>query len=246
MQADRIKEIIANSSNIVCLLGLKVSMDCGCLNYRQEDGLYDLELQYGYAPEEIFSASFYNARPRQFFEFYQNEILGHPGVPGNCHRTLALMEQAGALKAIITRELFGLSGRAGCKHVIELHGNIYHNSCPRCGKKYDIGYMKSGNPIPLCEKCGIPVRPAVCMMGEMLNSEAIAKAAAEVQKADTLLVLGCHLNSPLAGNFIPYYKGKQLILINEEKHFLDNRADFVLNEKPDAVLPLLCQDLSKG
>lgn len=239
MQEDRIREIIADSSNIVCLLGLKVSMDCGCLNYRQEDGLYDLEQRYGYAPEEIFSASFYNTRPRQFFEFYKNEILGRPGTPDACHHTLAKMEQDGILKAIVTRELFGLSKRAGCNNVMELHGNIYNNRCPRCGKEYHIDYMKAADPIPLCEKCGIPVRPQVCMMGEMLNSQIIAQAAVQVEQADTLLVLGCHLHSPLADNFLPYYKGSRLILINEEKHFLDNRADFVLNEKPSDILPLL-------
>ncbi|PNV59078.1 hypothetical protein C0033_25880 [Clostridium sp. chh4-2] len=239
MQADHIRNIIAGSSNIVCLLGLKVSMDCGCLNYRQEDGLYDLELKYGYTPDEIFSASFYNTRPRQFFEFYQNEFLNRTGAPSACHETLAQMEKDGILKTVITRELFGLSKRAGCKRVIELHGNIYHNRCPRCGKEYDIDYMKAANPIPLCESCGIPVRPVVCMMGEMLNSKTIAKAADEVEKADTLLVLGCHLHSPLADNFLPYYKGKNLILINEEKHFLDSRADYVINEKPADVLPLL-------
>ncbi|WP_215700341.1 Sir2 family NAD-dependent protein deacetylase [Clostridium sp. MCC353] len=237
MQADRIKEIIAGSSDIVCLLGLKVSMDCGCLNYRQEDGLYDLEMKYGYAPEEIFSASFYNTRPRQFFEFYRNEILNRPGVPGPCHQALARMEQNGNLKAVITRELFSLSKRAGCRHVIELHGSIYQNICPRCGKKYTIDYMKKNTPIPLCEKCGIPVRPSVRLMGEMLNSKAIAQAALEVEKADTLLVLGCHLNAHLAANFLPYYKGNKLILINEEKHFMDRRADYMIHEKPGDVLP---------
>lgn len=89
MQADHIRNIIARSSDIVCLLGLKVSMDCGCLNYRQEEGLYDLELKYGYTPDEIFSASFYNTRPRQFFEFYQNEFLNRTGTPSACHETLA-------------------------------------------------------------------------------------------------------------------------------------------------------------
>ena len=75
MEMTYVRKRIEEASNLVCLLGISTSMDCGCLNYRQEDGLYDLEQKYGHVPEEIFSSVFFSTRPQQFFDFYKTEIL---------------------------------------------------------------------------------------------------------------------------------------------------------------------------
>ena len=72
MEMTYVRKRIEEASNLVCLLGISTSMDCGCLNYRQEDGLYDLEQKYGHAPEEIFSSVFFSTRPQQFFDFYKS------------------------------------------------------------------------------------------------------------------------------------------------------------------------------
>lgn len=239
MSIEHIRHMIESSSNLVCLLGLSVSMECGCLNYRQEDGLYDLEQQYGLSPEEIFSTGFYNTRPRQFFEFYQNEILDRIGEPDICIRTLARMERDGLVKAIITRELFSLPKRAGCRNVIELHGSIYENKCPRCQKTYPMEYMRKGRPVPLCASCGIPVRPQVCLLGELVDSTRIFEAAKAMEAADTLLILGCHFEAALVTNCLPYFKGNQIILINEQEHLSDRNASYVCHRKPKDVIPLL-------
>lgn len=38
MEMTYVRKRIEEASNLVCLLGISTSMDCGCLNYRQEDG----------------------------------------------------------------------------------------------------------------------------------------------------------------------------------------------------------------
>lgn len=239
MSLNYAKKIIENSSHMVSLLGITMSMDCGCLNYRQEEGLYDLEEKYGRAPEEIFSATYYNTRQKQFFDFYKNEILAYPGVPNKGFETLAKMEKDGVLKAIVTRELYSLPKRAGCQNVIELHGSIYRNKCPRCGKNYSIDYMKEAPGIPLCPDCKVPIRPQVCFVGELIDSTLIANASTEIEQADTLLILGSHLQSILVQTCIPYFKGDKIILINEKEHHMDDKADCVIHAKPSEVLPLL-------
>lgn len=239
MEMTYVRKRIEEASNLVCLLGISTSMDCGCLNYRQEDGLYDLEQKYGHAPEEIFSSVFFSTRPQQFFDFYKTEILKRTGMPDDCMKTLARMETDGRLKAIITRELFSLPRRAGCQNVVELHGSIYENHCPRCGKAFDIGYMLETDGVPLCPECKVPIRPGVNLIGDRMSSARITMAAAELAKADTLLILGGHMETPLVSNMLPYFHGNLVILVNESKHLSDRMADFTYYGKPRDILPQL-------
>lgn len=237
MSLEGLQNAIQKSRNIVCLLGVNASQDCGCLNYRWGDRIYELESRYGQSPEEIFSAVFYNTRTKQFFDFYQKEILSTLGTPDACMHTLARMEQDGKLNAVITREIFSLAKRAGCKNVLELHGSIYRNKCPHCGKEYDIEYMKKGKTVPLCEKCGVTVRPQVCLVGEVIDNQILTAAANEIQKADLLLILGCNMNAMLTTTCVKYFNGDRMVLINEKEHYKDDVADMVYHAKPRDILP---------
>lgn len=239
MEYSYIRKLLKESKHTVCLLGLDVSMDCGCMNYKQEDGNQDIELKYGYLPEELFSSAYYNTRPQHFFNFYKSEVISSVGEPDACVETLARMEQDGKLAAIVTRELFRLPVRAGCKSVIELHGSVFDNACPHCNKHFPLSFMQEAKGIPLCPDCKIPVRPTVCLVGDMVDSQRMSKATAEVAAADTLLVIGADMNSMLVENFLPYFSGKQIILIHERKSPYDRLADFVYHAKPCEVLPLI-------
>ena len=61
-----LKNIIDKSGYLVCLLGVMVSSQYGCTNYRDENDAYEIEEKYGYSPEEMFCSSFYNTRVDQF------------------------------------------------------------------------------------------------------------------------------------------------------------------------------------
>ena len=75
----RAKKVIENSRYLVCLLGMRVSSQCGCTNWRSDQDAYDIETRYGCSPEEMFSAEFYNTRVTQFYDFYKREILSKRG-----------------------------------------------------------------------------------------------------------------------------------------------------------------------
>ena len=221
-----LRQAIENSNYMVCLMGVGVSEDCGCINFRKQQDALNTEIAYGYSPEEMFNPTFFSTRTEQFYDVYiQWDIV--------CRRHL---EEQGKLKAVITRDLFSIPRRAGCKNVYEIHGSVYENFCPHCGRKYPIEYIQKSKGIPKCESCGAIVRPGVYMMGEMVDNCVISRAAEEVQKADTLLVLGCNLKTPLPETFLKYFKGQHLILINQEEHFADEMADLVIHGKPVDIL----------
>ena len=138
-------DILSKSSYLVCLTGREMMVEDGIDSMRDMKTAYEIELKYGYSPEEVFSAQFFSTRPEQFYEFYRSEVLAQAKEPGKAYGALAALEKTGILKCVITRQLFNLEKRAGCQNVYNLHGNIYENNhCPRCGRIYPMDYMKKG------------------------------------------------------------------------------------------------------
>ena len=136
-------DILSKSSYLVCLTGREMMVEDGIDSMRDMKTAYEIELKYGYSPEEVFSAQFFSTRPEQFYEFYRSEVLAQAKEPGKAYGALAALEKTGILKCVITRQLFNLEKRAGCQNVYNLHGNIYENNhCPRCGRIYPMDYMK--------------------------------------------------------------------------------------------------------
>lgn len=231
-----LRQAIENSDYMVCLMGVGVSEDCGCINFRKQQDALNTEIAYGYSPEEMFNPTFFNTRTEQFYDFYKNYMLKNLGEVREGLFSLRHLEEQGKLKAVITRDLFSIPRRAGCKNVYEIHGSVYENFCPHCGRKYPIEYIRRSEEVPKCESCGAIVRPGVYMVGEMVDNCVISRAAEEVQKADALLILGCDLKAPLPETFLKYFEGRHLILINQEPHFADEMADLTIHGKPVDIL----------
>lgn len=232
-----IKRTLENSKFLVALQGKHTCGESGCTDYKDPYKSFEIEQRYGYAPEELFNASFYNTRIEQFFEYYKNEVIADLGQPSPTIEALKKLEDRGILKTIITREIFHLAIRGGCQNVLELHGNVYENRCPHCAKSFPIEYVKAADEVPRCPDCNVPIRPQVCLIGEMLDNALITKAADQVGRADVLLVLGCNMKEQLAASMGKYFHGDKVILINEEPHYTDDWADIVVHAKPMDILP---------
>lgn len=225
MSVAYLKTILNKSKNVVCLLGRAMAAEYGCDFYDDKYG-DEIELKYGYSPEEIFSSVYFNNRPQSFYEFYREELLKKRGAPTECDYALRRMEEDGKLLGIVTRGILNVSKRAGCKNVIQLYGNVDDNVCPRCGRHYDASYVLEHTPVPLCQECGSVLHPGVTLRGEILDNKVMTQAADLVSRADTLLVVSCNLQSTLA-SLIKYFRGNRIALVNTKEHFSDHRADCV-------------------
>ncbi|MEG1716570.1 MAG: Sir2 family NAD-dependent protein deacetylase, partial [Lachnospiraceae bacterium] len=85
-------------------------------------------------------------------------------------------------------------------------------------------------------ECNTPIRPRVCLFGEMVDNGLITKAAEEVAKAEVLLILGTNLKTYLCEQTIDYYKGDKMVLVTLNNHFSDKYADFVIHKRVDDTL----------
>ena len=154
MNLNYLEETIRTSKYLVCLAGMEFMREQNVAYHRDSDESYRIEEKYGYSPEELFSARMFNTHAELFYEYYRNEILSKHLEAGKGNEALARLEEAGYLKTIITKGIYNMPQKAGCKNVINIYGNIYeNNACPRCGKIFPIEYIKNSDKVPLCDVC---------------------------------------------------------------------------------------------
>ena len=226
MNTKALQEIVDTSDHIVFFGGAGVSTESGIPDFRSVDGLYSQK--YKYPPETMLSRRFFYDHTAEFFEFYREKILYLDAAPGRAHRKLAQLEKAGRLTAVVTQNIDGLHQQAGSKNVLELHGSVYRNYCTKCGKFFDVQFVKSAPGIPVCG-CGGTIKPDVVLYEESLNDTVLRSAIKHISKADALIVGGTSLAVYPAAGLIDLYTGGKLVLINKTPTPYDNTADVVIH-----------------
>lgn len=224
---EEFQRIIDEHDNIVFFGGAGVSTESGIPDFRSVDGLY--HQQYDYPPETILSHTFYVRKPDEFFRFYRNKMLFTDAKPNAAHLKLAELEKAGKLKAIVTQNIDGLHQAAGSKKVLELHGSVLRNYCEKCGKFYDLAYVKEGTGIPTCEDCGGRVKPDVVLYEEGLSQNTIEESVRAISQAQVLIIGGTSLAVYPAAGLIDYFSGDKLVVINMAPTPRDKFADLLIS-----------------
>ena len=239
---ERLRDIIANSDNIVFFGGAGVSTESNIPDFRSESGLYNAQQKYGRSPEEMLSHSFFMRHTDTFFDYYKNNLIYRSAEPNKAHRALAKLEEQGKLKAVITQNIDGLHQKAGSRNVYELHGSVLRNYCMDCGEFYDLDYIMDETNceggIPKCKKCGGTVKPDVVLYEEALDDDCMMGAIRAIQQADTLIIGGTSLVVYPAAGLIRYFGGNKLVLINKQATPYDSKADLVINDSIGKVMDL--------
>ncbi len=229
---DKLREYIEESNNIVFFGGAGVSTESGIPDFRSKDGLYNQhDIQFDkYEPEYLLSRECLYNNPKVFYEFYRQKMDTRNIKPNITHDVLAKMERIGKLKAVVTQNIDGLHQKAGSKNVFEIHGTTQRNYCSKCKKEYSSDYIFTANEgIPKCE-CRGQIRPDVTLYGEQLPENAVMCAINAIQKADMLIVGGTSLQVYPAANYVSYFSGEHLVVINREK------IKVMLNEETDLMI----------
>lgn len=236
-KVEQLKQIVADSDNIVFFGGAGVSTESGIPDFRSVDGLYNQK--YKYPPEVMVSHSFFRQHTEEFFEFYKNKMIALDAKPNAAHKKLAQLEQDGKVKAVITQNIDGLHYAAGSKEVLELHGSVHRNYCEQCGKFYPVEYIVESKGVPRCEACGAIVKPDVVLYEEGLNYETMQKAVQYIRDAEVLIIGGTSLAVYPAAGFIDYFRGRHLVVINMDRTAKDVHAELLIQERIGEVFERL-------
>ena len=234
-QIEQLQKLIDESKRIVFFGGAGVSTESGIPDFRSTDGLY--HQKYDYPPETILSHTFFMKRTEEFYRFYRDKMLYLDAKPNAAHLKLAELEEAGKLTAVVTQNIDGLHQRAGSRNVIELHGTTLKHYCTACKAVMPNEQVKAlRGQIPRCEKCNHIVRPDVVLYEEPLNQSVIEEAIDAISLADLLIIGGTSLAVYPAANFIRYFKGENIVLINRDETRYDGMATLVFRESIGEVL----------
>ena len=206
-------------------------------SFRGKDGLYSSLYKGKYRPEEVLSSDFFCSHRKIFIEYVEEELNINGIKPNKGHLVLAELEKMGILKAVITQNIDDLHQMAGNKNVLELHGSLKRWYCLSCGKTSNKNFS--------CD-CGGIVRPDVTLYGENLNQDVVNEAIYQIEQADTLIVAGTSLTVYPAAYYLRYFRGKNLIIINNENTQYDNNASLVLNSNFTDVMTKVLNVLKMG
>lgn len=216
----KLVEYIKESKSIVFFGGAGVSTESGIPDFRSKDGLYNQhDIRFDdYEPEYLLSKDCLDNKPEVFYEFYRQKMDVRNIKPNITHKVLAKLEDIGKLTSVVTQNIDGLHQKAGSKNVHEIHGSTLRNYCPSCGKTYPSDYIfESEEDIPVCECGNDIIRPDVTLYQEQLPETVFKNAIKDIANADMLIVGGTSLKVYPAAGIIRYFKGKHMIVINNEE-----------------------------
>ena len=225
---NQLQSYIDECNNIVIFTGAGASTESGIKDFRSKDGLYNQK--YKYPPEFILSHTFFVNNTNDFYEFYREKMDCRKAKPNIAHKYFKKLENKNKLKMIITQNIDNLHTLAGNKKVVELHGNITKNYCMKCNKFYSEKAIFNSKDIPTC-KCGGIIKPDVVLYEESLNENDINLTIKSIEEADLLIIAGTSLSVYPASNFVHFFKGKYLVIINNDITPLDKTANLVINDK---------------
>ena len=230
-----LEKLIDKSNRIVFFGGAGVSTESGIPDFRSVDGLY--HQKYDDPPETILSHTYFMRYPEKFFRFYRDKMLVKDARPNAAHLRLAQLEREGKLIAVITQNIDGLHSAAGSKTVYELHGSVLRNHCMKCGRFYDVEFIRNSAGIPRCE-CGGIVKPDVVLYEESLDETTLIRSVQAIEQADLLIVGGTSLAVYPAAGLLRYFQGNQLVVINKTPTSADRSATLLIRDPIAQTLAL--------
>lgn len=211
---------LVGRGGVVVLSGAGISTESGIPDYRGPTGA-TLRRHAPMTYQAFLTDS--AARRRYWARSHLGWRTISSAVPNAGHRAVAALEQRGRLIGTITQNVDGLHTAAGSREVIDLHGRLDRVLCLGCGasstrteldqrltvanpdwKASAMAVKPDGDAdvpedeldrflVVDCADCGGTLKPDVVYFGENVPSDRVGTAAAWVDSAAMLLVLGSSL-----------------------------------------------------
>ena len=229
---ERFADMIRKSKRIVAFTGAGISTESGIPDFRSAGGLFDRRSGRHFTGDETLSIGFLETYPQLFFRNYAEHFNFSQARPNAGHRFFARLEQAGKEVAVVTQNIDNLHQSAGSRAVIELHGNGTRWRTFETAEATETTQISIDAQGIQRDPQGRMVRPDIVLYGEMLDEEAMERAAAAIGAADMLVVIGTSLAVYPAANFVHYFKGPYAILLNRTP--VPQSLNFQLTVQTDA------------
>ena len=218
---EKLVKLIENSKCMTVFTGAGVSTLSGIPDFRGKHGVYNDPWQ-GMEVEDIISMTFFRREPGIFYKWAKDVWYRLEDYePNIVHRTLALMQKKGLLRAVYTQNIDMLHQRAGSVNVYEVHGSPEFHHCTRCRARYtysEIAPLVLRDELPICRKCGGVIKPDIIFYEESLNEDVLNTAWSEFSSSDLCLVLGSSLTVQPAASLpmLARRNGADVVIVNAQ------------------------------
>ncbi|RLN49604.1 hypothetical protein BBJ28_00025035 [Nothophytophthora sp. Chile5] len=212
--------LLQSSKKIVVLAGAGISVSCGIPDFRSENGIYSVYIE------------FFRSNPRPFFAFAKElfpQSSGFTFVPSRSHYFLKLLEDKGKLLRIYSQVIVDLGNidmpehAAGISHErsVLCHGSFATATCLSCKRMYPNDAIREDvlrQQVPMCQACKSPdgiIKPDIVFFGESLPRRFHDSIKSDEREADLVLVMGSSLKvNPVRSIVGRFQKDTPMILIN--------------------------------
>lgn len=199
---------------IVVLTGAGISAESGIRTFRAEDGLWedhrvdDVATPEGFERNPTLVQDFYNQRRRQLL---QPDIQ-----PNAAHLALAALEQSHHEVFVVTQNVDDLHERAGSKHLLHMHGELFAVFCQNCSEAWSWqADLSITDTCPHCQQQG-SIRPDIVWFGEMPKQ--MEKIDQKLSECDLFISIGTSGHVYPAAGFVQHAKqsGAHTVELNLE------------------------------
>lgn len=225
-----------SAASLCVLTGAGISAESGIPTFRGDGGLWR-----HFRAEDLATPEAFARDPRLVWEWYDwRRGLIAAAQPNAGHRALAEFERNKPRFTLITQNVDGLHDRAGNRHILKVHGDIWTLRCLSCRRQWQDDRAPLPELPPHCV-CGGPARPGVVWFGESLPDAVWGEAIDAVRGCDTCLVVGTSAVVYPAAGLVHVAKsaGAKIIEINIAETPMTSRVDFSWRAPAAEVLPLL-------
>ncbi|WP_282805327.1 NAD-dependent protein deacylase [Lactobacillus isalae] len=182
------KQIAALQSNlndahhVTYLTGAGVSTPSHIPDYRSKNGIYN---GISENPEQILSEDTLFHEPTKFHHFIMENMYFPKAKPNIIHEKIAASCNKNG--TLITQNVDGLDKKAGNKHVIEFHGDLYNIFCTKCHEQISYEEYKKSF---IHEKDNGLIRPGIVLYGEPINENVLVESVENIQNSDLVIIAG--------------------------------------------------------
>ncbi|MGC9512741.1 MAG: NAD-dependent protein deacylase [Fidelibacterota bacterium] len=243
-QLEKAARLILHATHTTAFTGAGISVESGIPPFRGREGLWSR-----YDPGCLDLDAFYRD-PAQTWELIEEIFYNFFGraKPNPGHISLAKMEKAGNLQAVITQNIDSLHHQAGSRNIIEFHGTSGRLKCTQCDKVvlFEPSYLNQLPPV--CRTCGGVLKPDFIFFGEAIPYDAYDASMKEARIADVFMVIGT-TGEVVPASTIPWQAkthGAAIIEINPEPSAYTHAiTDIYLQGKAGEILPDLVQSIGE-
>jgi NAD-dependent deacetylase len=235
---EQAREWLNRASKIAVLTGAGISAESGVPTFRGEGGLWKQ-----YRAEELATPGAFARDPKLVWEWYtwRRDLIAKTE-PNQGHLALVDLENRAPGFTLVTQNVDGLHDRAGSRHILKVHGDIWDLRCVSCGREERDERLEFPELPPRCP-CGGMLRPGVVWFGESLPPGVWQESEQAVSTCDVLLVVGTSAVVYPAAGLAPLAKhaGARVIEVNLEETQFSAMVDKSFRGKSGEILPQLVE-----